>query len=154
MKGAATLALAAALAAVSTRAPAQVCQFGVVWGYSGLACNQAGGVYPTVTGSYSNGVDGCSVTLTLGVPPLCCPIGRFLILGEPANIPLPGACALLVSPQILVSVPASPTSVTLPLPSDPAMVGLAISAQGAVIVFTGGFGFYYNFSKRLNIAFV
>src|SRR5881628_215443 len=116
--------LAAAL--LAPRAAAQ-CPFNLVFSSSGVACTQSGAISPTVSGSYSNGAAGCSVTFSLTVPPFCCNTfvtARFLVVGGlSVAIPVPGGCTLLVYPDFVLPVPASPTSLTFPLPPDPALVG-------------------------------
>ncbi|MGH7150986.1 MAG: hypothetical protein ACREIU_09825 [Planctomycetota bacterium] len=142
----------------SPRAEAQPCPFNATFANSGSACSQSGAIAPTVTGSYANGPGGCSVTLALGVAPFCCNTfvtGRFLILGGTSvNVPVPGGCALLVFPDIVLTIPASPTSVTFPLPPDPALVGLLVHAQGIVVRFTTiGMTTDFDFSSRLDVSF-
>ncbi|MCI0588332.1 MAG: hypothetical protein L0323_15990 [Planctomycetes bacterium] len=146
------------LVALSPRAEAQTCPFNLTFANSGGGCTQSGAMLPTVGGTYSNGPGGCSVTLALTVPPFCCNVfvtGRFLVLGGQAvNVPVPGGCSLLVFPDIVVTLPASPTSVTFPLPPDPALVGLLVHAQGIVVRFTTiGMTTDFDFSGRLDITF-
>ncbi|HKB16975.1 MAG TPA: hypothetical protein VKF62_12995 [Planctomycetota bacterium] len=143
---------------LASEADAQMCPFNVTFANSGSSCTQSGAMPPTVTGSYSNGNSGCSVTLTLGVPPFCCNVfvtGRFLVLGGQAvTVPVPGGCNLLVFPDVVLTIPASPLSVTFPLPPDPALVGLVVHAQGIVVRFTTiGMTTDFDFSSRLDISF-
>ncbi len=143
---------------LASRAEAQTCPFNLTFANSGAGCTQSGAMLPTVGGTYSNGPGGCSVTLALTVPPFCCNVfvtGRFLVLGGQAvTLPVPGGCTLLVFPDIVLTIPASPTSVTFPLPPDPALVGLLVHAQGILVRFTTiGMTTDFDFSSRLDITF-
>ncbi|HKB14843.1 MAG TPA: hypothetical protein VKF62_02205 [Planctomycetota bacterium] len=154
MKGFCSLAVVSALTALISRAQTQICPFGIAMWHTGSACTQTAVSAPTLQGSYSNGANGCSLTLTLsgGVPWACCTVARVLVIGAQAvSLPIPGGCPLLASPDVVVQVPTALTSVTFPLPPDPGLIGDYAFAQGVVIQFVGGFGTGYDFTDRLNI---
>ncbi|HET6204924.1 MAG TPA: hypothetical protein VFI25_19205 [Planctomycetota bacterium] len=147
-----------AAALLVPRAGAQSCPFNVVFSSSGAACTQSGALNPTVAGSYANGAAGCSVTFVLTAPPFCCNTfvtGRFLVIGDVSlMVPVPGGCTLLVYPDLVLPVPASPTSLTFPLPPDPALVGLLVFVQGVVVRFTTiGMTTDLDFTSRLHVLF-
>jgi hypothetical protein len=88
-----------------------------------------------MAGLYANAVGGCAVSLTVNPSPdlgTTYYIASFLVLGfQSASAVLPNGCTLLAFPNVLVGLPFT-NALVLPLPPDPALVGLITFAQGIV----------------------
>ncbi|MGH7150985.1 MAG: hypothetical protein ACREIU_09820, partial [Planctomycetota bacterium] len=115
---------------------AQACPFNIQFTSYGSACSPSGALASGLAGLYANGPSGCSVTLTVSPASDTAStyfISSLLVLGfQSLSFTLPNGCTLLAFPTLLLPLPFT-NVLTLPLPPDPALVGLTAFAQGLVI---------------------
>ncbi len=156
------LAVLGVLAASLPRASAQACPYDMAFTNYGTSCTASGLANPYLFGSYQSGPGGCSVTFTISFFPGCCntfTVGRFLVIGaQQVSIPLGTGCDLLASPDLILALPSTGpgvASVAIPLPPDPALVGLSAYAQAVVHRFTTiGMTDDFDFSAGLQASFI
>ncbi len=135
MKRLAMFVVLPALAVLSPRAEAGACPFNVQFTSYGSACSPSGVGSSTLAGLYTNVAAGCSVTLTVSPAPDTPStyfISSFLFLGfQSVSAPLPNGCTLLAFPTLFFALPFT-NALPIPLPPDPALVGLTAYSQGVV----------------------
>ncbi|HET6204922.1 MAG TPA: hypothetical protein VFI25_19195 [Planctomycetota bacterium] len=144
---------------LAPRAEAQPCAFAAQFTGYGAACSASGALPSTLTGLFASGSNGCTVSVTIDPPFLCCNVyvfGRFLVLGfQSASIPMPNGCTLLAFPDLILPFPVDSDTLAHAVPNDPAIVGLDVFVQGIVRRFdTIAFVDFFDFTAGLQISFL